>query len=80
MHKKRSNKSNLIPIISIIVIIAVVAVVCVFIGSKTESIEESTGGVIVCGQDFKCGEDDGVCPDDFGAVCKCDDPDCGGLI
>ncbi|MDD5177868.1 MAG: hypothetical protein PHT54_01125 [Candidatus Nanoarchaeia archaeon] len=76
--KKRSDKSSLIPIISIIVIIAVVAVVCVFLCDKTDSIEESTGGVIICGQDFKCGEDDGVCPEDFGAECKCDDVDCGG--
>ncbi|MDD5177871.1 MAG: hypothetical protein PHT54_01140 [Candidatus Nanoarchaeia archaeon] len=41
----------------------------------------SAPGVIVCGQDFKCGVSDSVCPTDFGASCPTTgvdcDPDCG---
>ena len=37
------------------------------------------GGVKICGQDFACGANDGLCPEDYGAdcsTCSTPDPDC----
>ena len=41
-----------------------------------ELAEKSTGGVIICGVDCPCGQADNVCPEDYGAECEVEDPDC----
>lgn len=38
--------------------------------------EKATGGVIICSQDYSCGNADNICPSDYGADCKINDPDC----
>lgn len=42
-----------------------------------ETITKTTGGVIICETDYPCGNSDNVCPQDYGADCKVQDPDCG---
>jgi len=43
----------------------------------TEGVEKTTGGVIICSVDYPCGNADNICPQDYGADCKVQDPDCG---
>ncbi len=38
--------------------------------------DKTTGGVIICNQDYPCGAADNICPEDYGADCKVEDPDC----
>ena len=41
-----------------------------------EPVEKTTGGVIIYNTDFPCGNEDDVCPENYGAECKVKDPDC----
>ncbi len=34
------------------------------------------GGIMLCGENYRCGDEDGICPGDYGVSCA--DPDCGG--
>ncbi|MDD5254039.1 MAG: hypothetical protein PHG05_02955 [Candidatus Nanoarchaeia archaeon] len=86
MKKKRGvvkkTKRDLTPFFSIVAILIIVLIVFLVLRQKPASTEtqkeldKTTGGVVVCGQDFPCGNFDGVCPEDYGAKCKCYDPDC----
>lgn len=41
-----------------------------------EAGNESINGVYIGGECFNCGEEDGICPEDFGAICEVSDPEC----
>ncbi len=41
-----------------------------------EPVGKASGGVIICGLDWPGGNADVVCPEDYGADCKVEDPDC----
>ena len=43
---------------------------------SSETTSSPTGGVIICGTDYPCGQADSVCPEDYGATCKVADADC----
>ena len=85
MKKKRGvvrkTKRDLTPFFSIVAILIIVVIVFIVLNqpSPTETQEEldkTTGGVVICGQDFQCGVYDQVCPEDYGAKCKVKDIDC----
>ena len=63
--------------ITILILLLIVLAGCTNISEETaEGIEQTTGGVIICSEDYPCGDSDNVCPEDYGAECKVKDPDC----
>ena len=42
------------------------------------TVDKAVGGVIICDANYPCGNADDICPEEFGAECKVNDPDCKG--
>lgn len=50
---------------------------CTEVSEETKVMgDKTTGGVIICSEDYPCGNADNVCPEEYGAECKVEDPDC----
>ena len=69
------EKKRLILILLLLMVIVLSG--CTEVSKETtEGVEKTTGGVIICDIDYPCGTADNVCPEDYGAECKVQDPDC----
>jgi len=70
------QKKRLLGALLLLLVIILVIILFAHAEPSEEDIKKETGGVIICDIDFPCGNADNVCPEDFGAECKVEDPDC----
>ena len=59
-----------------IIIFIIVALIFSHFMFAEKEVTVTTHGVQICNENYDCGEEDGISPEDFGAYCIIKDPDC----
>jgi hypothetical protein len=60
--------------------LAVILIALILYKASAQTTPTNPGGVSICSIHYDCGQDDNVCPEDFGATCNFCDPDCSYTI
>jgi len=71
-----AKKDKGILVLYVIIFILLAFILSQFILVEKGGITVTTHGVEICNMNYDCGEEDKVCPEDYGATCVIKDPDC----